>query len=223
MRALAREAQDRFATARDMARAIERAVPPIAAADVGEWVERMAEKMLASRAGVVARIERSSPTSASPTVEANDAAATQVSPAPFYPSPSAIAEDAATELSSESASRPRGPVREGTRSLVLLAGIVGAAAVGICGTVLLVARGTAAGGKDSSHPPASATETPLVPAAAAVAVASAPELASASPSSSAALAPSAASGAVVPPRPAPRPGRPATNAGPLGGVLDSRK
>jgi serine/threonine protein kinase len=221
MRALAREAQDRFATARDMARAIERAVPPIAAADVGEWVERMAEKMLASRAGVVARIERSSPTSASPTVEANDAAATQVSPAPFFSSPSAIAEDAATQLSSGSASLARRQMREGTRPLVLLAGIVGAAAVGICGTVLLVARGMAAGGGGASPPPASTTEAPQVPAATAVAVASTPEPASAS--SSATLPPPAASCAVAPPRPAPRPGRPGTNAGPLGGVLDSRK
>jgi len=183
----------------------------------------MAEKMLASRAGVVARIERSSPTSALPTAEANDAAATQVSPAPSFPSASAIADDAATQLSSGSASRPRGPVREGTRSPVLLAGVVGAAAIGICGTVLLVARGMAAGSGGASPPPASTTETREVPAATAIAVASAPELASASPSSSAALPPPAPSAAVVAPRPAPRPGRPATNARPLGGVLDSRK
>ena len=209
MRALARPAQDRFATARDMARAIERAVPPIAAADVGEWVERMAERALASRADVMARIEVSSHTSAPVRAEDTD---------PVSRTP-AIIDDAATQLSSGSGSRPRDVARQ--RPLALVAGVGVAAGIAVCAVALLVARGMGQGA--ASGPSASATEVPQVAATTAPAASSAPEVASAPPSSSTEPAPPVDSAPPAVPRPAPRPSRPATGPKSLSGVLDSRK
>jgi serine/threonine protein kinase len=57
MRALQRKASDRFATARDMARALEGAVPLVAPTDVGEWVEKTVGVHLAARRSAVRRVE----------------------------------------------------------------------------------------------------------------------------------------------------------------------
>jgi len=213
MRALARPAEDRFASARDMARAIERAVPPIAAADVGEWVEKMAERALASRADVMARIEISSHTSA-------PAQAADTDP---VSRPPAVIDDAATQLSSGSVSRPRIQLRDVARQrpLALVAGVGAAAGIAVCVVALLVARGMGQGaGSAGSGPPASTTEVPQV---AATTASSAPVVASAAPSSSTELAPPLDSAPPVAPRPAPRPSRPAPGPKSLSGVLDSRK
>lgn len=61
MRGLAADPQARFPTARDMARALERAVAFASTSDIGEWVERLAGGAIAARAESVARIERSEP------------------------------------------------------------------------------------------------------------------------------------------------------------------
>jgi serine/threonine-protein kinase len=61
LRGLARDPADRFATAREMARALERSMPLAPASDVGEFVERMAGPALAERAGQIAEIESGSP------------------------------------------------------------------------------------------------------------------------------------------------------------------
>jgi serine/threonine protein kinase len=47
----------RFATAREMARALQAAVPPAAASDVSDWVESIAGESIASRARQLSRIE----------------------------------------------------------------------------------------------------------------------------------------------------------------------
>jgi serine/threonine-protein kinase len=57
MRGLARAPDDRFATAREMAIAVERAVAPASPREVGEWVERVAGGPLRTRAAMVARAE----------------------------------------------------------------------------------------------------------------------------------------------------------------------
>jgi eukaryotic-like serine/threonine-protein kinase len=57
MRALQRKASDRFATAREMARALEAAVPLVAPSDVGEWVEKTVGVHLAARRSAVRRVE----------------------------------------------------------------------------------------------------------------------------------------------------------------------
>jgi serine/threonine protein kinase len=59
MRALAKDPQARFATAREMAVGLERALQPATASDVGEWVEHVAREVLHSRAALVAEIESS--------------------------------------------------------------------------------------------------------------------------------------------------------------------
>jgi eukaryotic-like serine/threonine-protein kinase len=55
--ALDRRPENRFANAREMARALERAVPPAALGEVGEWVERAGGAALAKRAEVVSQVE----------------------------------------------------------------------------------------------------------------------------------------------------------------------
>jgi serine/threonine protein kinase len=62
LRGLARDPQARFATAREMALALERAVHPATPSEVGEWVDRAARDVLQKRAEQVAEIESSSST-----------------------------------------------------------------------------------------------------------------------------------------------------------------
>ncbi len=59
LRALSRDAADRFPTARHMARAITRSVRRASASEVGDWVESMAGDTLRSRAEIIATIDRS--------------------------------------------------------------------------------------------------------------------------------------------------------------------
>jgi eukaryotic-like serine/threonine-protein kinase len=58
LRALERDPEKRFASARDMALALEQAVRFAPASTIGEWVETLACDALAKRAALVARIER---------------------------------------------------------------------------------------------------------------------------------------------------------------------
>ncbi|MGH7435925.1 MAG: serine/threonine-protein kinase [Polyangiaceae bacterium] len=59
LRALDRDPEVRFDTARSMVRAIEAAVPIATATEVGDWVEALAGTVLAERARTIARIESS--------------------------------------------------------------------------------------------------------------------------------------------------------------------
>lgn len=56
-RALATKPADRFATASEMATTIERDVRPATAAEVGEWIERVASSELARRQSLLAEVE----------------------------------------------------------------------------------------------------------------------------------------------------------------------
>jgi serine/threonine protein kinase len=60
MRGLSRDRNARFRTAREMAVALERAVPAAPALEVGAWVESRAGEQLARRAGLVREAERDS-------------------------------------------------------------------------------------------------------------------------------------------------------------------
>jgi serine/threonine-protein kinase len=60
LRALAKDPKDRYATAREMAIALERVVGVASAPEVGEWVETAAHQALAVRANRIAEIESSS-------------------------------------------------------------------------------------------------------------------------------------------------------------------
>jgi len=85
LRGLAREPDDRFATAREMAAAIEAAVPLASASVVGAWVEEMAPGAIAEQAARVLEIESARSeghTAPEPLTEVSDAALTRVKPAP---------------------------------------------------------------------------------------------------------------------------------------------
>jgi hypothetical protein len=70
LRALAREPDRRFATAREMAQAIEGAVELASATQVGGWVESLAAETLTARRQVIQRIEREAPLGSELPVEA---------------------------------------------------------------------------------------------------------------------------------------------------------
>jgi serine/threonine protein kinase len=57
LKGLSRDPAERFQTARDMARAIEDAIPVAGPSAIGEWVERLAGPELAERAKLVAQVE----------------------------------------------------------------------------------------------------------------------------------------------------------------------
>ena len=57
-RALARDPDRRYATAREMAMALADAVPPAGSMEVGDWVEERAHQILADRARAVSDVER---------------------------------------------------------------------------------------------------------------------------------------------------------------------
>ncbi len=57
LKGLAREPGERFASAREMALALERAIPCASAVEVGAWVEAVAAKALAERSRLIARAE----------------------------------------------------------------------------------------------------------------------------------------------------------------------
>jgi len=60
-RGLAKSVDDRYATARDMALALERALTPAGPAAIGDWVRRLARDTLDARAQRIAEIEGGSP------------------------------------------------------------------------------------------------------------------------------------------------------------------
>jgi eukaryotic-like serine/threonine-protein kinase len=90
LRGLARDPAERFETARDMARALERALPLAPTSDVGEFVEKLAAPALALRAERIAKIESSSQAlkvPSTPSLRASDASwPSLVVPAPPRPS-----------------------------------------------------------------------------------------------------------------------------------------
>jgi eukaryotic-like serine/threonine-protein kinase len=74
MKGLARQPEDRFATAREMALAVERCVGTASAAEVAEWLEQVAGPALRARAASVAAIETGSNTTDKHVVKAHLAA-----------------------------------------------------------------------------------------------------------------------------------------------------
>jgi serine/threonine protein kinase len=61
LRGLATDPEARFATAEEMATALEQCMTPATSKEVGAWVESLAGSLLSQRAELVARIESSSP------------------------------------------------------------------------------------------------------------------------------------------------------------------
>ncbi len=82
LRGLARDPADRFATARDFARALEAAGEAAATSVVGGWVERLAAEALAGRAARLAEAGDRVPSSDPPAGDVRDEAANLASSAP---------------------------------------------------------------------------------------------------------------------------------------------
>jgi len=77
LRGLERDPARRFATAREMALALELAVTPASTAEVGAWVEGLAHEALASRAAAFMEVESSSGLAAEKESDARPAAPTR--------------------------------------------------------------------------------------------------------------------------------------------------
>src|ERR1019366_3606819 len=145
LRGLARDPAQRFPTAREMARAIEGAIPLAGAAEVGEWAEGLARGSLLERARKVARIE----SGAAPPVDDGPSQGLDLSGFDaFDPRGAAGATDV------EPALRVRGPAvpqRWGRRRVLVASAVLGAALL-----ALVARRGSVAGrasGPGTGAPP----------------------------------------------------------------------
>jgi formylglycine-generating enzyme required for sulfatase activity len=98
LKGLAREPQDRYATARDMALALETAGRVATLSEVGEWVERMARDSLAARARLIADCESCSLVAAeeirTPAAPSMSPLVASIEPPEMTPPPSASRESA---------------------------------------------------------------------------------------------------------------------------------
>jgi serine/threonine protein kinase len=126
LRGLARDPADRFATARDMALAIEQTIGLASPYEVGEWVETVAAEEIARRARSIAEIESAS----------MDASAPRIALAPQP------AEPPHSQVSSISVSRPAISTpapqksRTGARVFGIMAGLLAVAGMVLGGLAL---------------------------------------------------------------------------------------
>ena len=58
MKGLARDRNDRYATAQDMAQAIEGIIPPVPIREVSTWVRRVVDERLRNRSDIISRVEK---------------------------------------------------------------------------------------------------------------------------------------------------------------------
>jgi serine/threonine protein kinase len=230
MRGLAMDPAQRFATAREMARALENSAPLVAASVIGEWVEAVAKEALEERSARVAAIETDSSVEAlpmpapAPSGRVLDPSAPSASVNARAALPAGLASDGvsvviaddtalATQLSSGSVSAPgrvsiaaaihRPPLR-----VAIAAGVAGVALLGVLALWPRHSAPQATGivPADSSAPPG-ASEAPLPPPAPAPAVASAAS-APATAAGSVSVPPPRADSAPTPPAAARAPARP---------------
>jgi eukaryotic-like serine/threonine-protein kinase len=252
LRGLCRDPEGRYATARDMAKELERALAPAPTSDVGEFVEHMAGPALADRAGRMAEIESSSSDAravAAAAVSPTDATRTDVDlTMPMPPVPDRHVESSAVVATvTDSQGRPSLDAEAiAVRRRAIRRIVTGA--VGVSGALILVAVGVALGSKRSSsevgNPAAAAavSQTPAVTSAEAPGIEQLPppapppdpanvptaDIASATATASATASVPVSAMPPMPPPAIPRPrSRPAaaprSPGNPLDGVLDSRK
>jgi serine/threonine-protein kinase len=216
MRALAADAQARFPTAREMAKALDQAVPLVAPAEIGEWVESTGADHLARRAQTVSRIEADSSANLQGPLLA-DAASLEM----HTSSPSAVGDR--TEVSGASAMRAAVVPAVGRTKTFVAAGGGAAAllALGALVAVLAMRQGPQPPAPTTGAAPSATTPTAVAPPPPASVERVSPATAAPTQSSTAAAsaappAPSQSAAPVAAPRPQPR-------AHPLESVLDSRK
>jgi len=132
LRGLAREPQNRYATAREFAVALERCVGVASSTEVGEWVESIAHGALVKRAEKIAEIESSSTSNAR--IDFGKTSVTTAS-SPGVPANADPPVSQASQLSSISVSKSAVPLR--SRTPVLVAAAIAVAS--LLGIVLFVA------------------------------------------------------------------------------------
>jgi len=241
LKGLEHDEELRWATAREMAMAIEARLPLARATEVASWVESLAHESLAKRAAEVTAVESASDVDLVPaegeTVGSDPASAsvklTPLEPRPTVPDPVATSESTGSKLSAVSWPLSVGP-RDPRRSRSRIPYVAAGAGLALVTTLVLLATRSA---RQPSVAPAAADSTPAevtsatppVPSALAtalspVAVAS---VSSAAPSTSVPAADTHVS-AAAPPRPSHPPhAKPVAAPTPtkdtgLGSVLDTR-
>ncbi len=141
MRGLERDKTKRFATAREFALSLERAVHPALASDVGDWIETVAGEVLHERAERIAEIE--SVTDNIPAVGLTEMMSSLDSPSSAVAAPtSGMIGGSSSQVSSISvaASEPGGP-SPNSRRIPLFVGI-GATGLALLVAVIAVALGS---------------------------------------------------------------------------------
>ena len=169
LRGIDRDPEKRFATAREMAIALQKAVPLAAPSDIGEWVESLAHDTLMERSGRIAEIENSSSSDVrvpmrmseppSPTLVARLS--------PPTPPPRIDATEPSSQLSSITMSKSDSLPSEARKKRrgVVAAMLAFAVLASIALVIVLTRRGadrtTASGARGGEPPPkATATTTP---------------------------------------------------------------
>jgi eukaryotic-like serine/threonine-protein kinase len=201
LRGLSRDPEGRFATAREMARALETAVAPVVASAISDWVESMAKDELEQRSRVIEAVESDAAVKRGVQASSRDV---PIDVAPTGMRARANAEAySLTETSVVSSSEPT-PARPPRRRRL----VAGAAAVLGVGLLVVVSIVETRGAPESSVVPIAASvaapvATPVAPPSASVATPADPPVvpASAEPSPSA----SAARPRATPARQAPSP------------------
>jgi eukaryotic-like serine/threonine-protein kinase len=127
MRGLDPNPAGRFASAREMGQALQRIVAPATAYDVGDWVEAIAGRTIATRATRVAMIARSSPSESGPRQLQVDESSNPVSQFILRTRQTGSEQGFAAPGSSPSVVQPRPPSKG--RVALMLGGLVLVAAV----------------------------------------------------------------------------------------------
>ncbi len=176
LRGLARDPRERFATAREMATALEAAVPVAIGPAVGAWVDGIAGDALSEQTERVARIESESHSSAAPwrqqVPDGSSAAAPVDAKPPAAPAsrPEEVATQAlsASQVSSVSVATPAGLAPMSSVRRTALVGVAAALAAATAAVFVMQARAPAPSAGITPPANASAPANAPVPAAATV-------------------------------------------------------
>jgi serine/threonine protein kinase len=168
----------RFATAREAARALENAMPAVAASVIGEWVEAMAKATLDERSARIAAIETDSSLYVLPNLPPARPGVRAEPTTPLV----AAGDEGLTQLSSGSVSTPAGPSPGGRRrrwAVAILASGAALALVVVGLQVTTTLRGDAPAATATAS--AAAQPAPMVPSSVSAPTSQPVESASASP------------------------------------------
>jgi serine/threonine-protein kinase len=163
MRGLERDKTKRFATAREFALALERALPPALASDIGDWVENVAGDVLNERAERIAEIE--SVTDSVPAMGLTevmsglDAAASAVPAGPSSGMIGGASSGVSSQVSSISVAAGEHPMFQQQKRRVPLWLGIGATALALLIVVIVIATATHNSSSTSTAGSAAASDT----------------------------------------------------------------